>query len=222
MAKRFAAREGQDLFSTSGEEAPKAAPAAKPLKPNQCATCKATMSYAFARGRTDIRPVHCTGPASAFIRLNYSGVPHHGRFAHSVCWKCGGSLGCDQCAGLEPLCKRCAAWGTAAGFAAHGPLLNSDNMVRKRHGVRAPEFAEYPEEFRQLYRQTNRDDISQSDWTSAPRPRIKTMPDPDAKDYDDPATPLSRDEQRAAAERKRLLRAQLDSLIDKAEMGVSR
>ena len=69
------------------------------------------------------------------------------------CWKCKRPIGCRNCAGPidDVLCTACAVWTTVPSFVEHGPIVNTDEMVRKRHGLVAPEFDEYPLEFINAY-----------------------------------------------------------------------
>ncbi len=46
----------------------------------------------------------------------------------------------------------CAAWGTPAALAAHGPCLNDPGQIAKRRGKRAPQVNEYPLDFQAAYR----------------------------------------------------------------------
>jgi len=103
-------------------------------------------------------------------------APHHGRLRYPPCWRCQESLGCDQCAGAldDVLCLRCAAWGTRAAFAQHGPMLNTAPMVGKRKGARAPEFAEYPPSFQARYRDTRACEARNEPWK--PKPRLAEGP----------------------------------------------
>jgi hypothetical protein len=94
---------------------------------------------------------HCVGGTGA---SKYQGEVHHvGAMLHPLCWHCGRIVGCIKCAGIrrEALCMACAAWVTVAAFVQHGAIVNTDEMLRKRRGLVAPQFDEYPEHFRQAY-----------------------------------------------------------------------
>jgi len=109
-----------------------------------CAVCQERMPASW-QGAV----AHCDGPGVAWVMRQIE-KPHHAEQINPVCWRCGGKLGCPRCAssGAALLCVRCAAWATPEGLAANGPILNSAVSVAKRHGVAAPQFVEYPEEFR--------------------------------------------------------------------------
>lgn len=119
----------------------------------RCSTCGETMpkEYWYGSGPPP-DPTHCDGTQVAWQTMRLD-TPHHGpRPLWPPCWKCGKSLGCPKCAGMHPLCKRCAAWGTPAGLAENGPILNTVPMMAKRGGIRAPEVVDYPLKFQEAYR----------------------------------------------------------------------
>jgi hypothetical protein len=105
---------------------------------------------------------HCEGGTGS---ERYRGEVHHLGFTpssltdprfnmlHPLCWKCGSVVGCLKCAGIvkEALCLRCAVWVTKRAFVEHGAVLNTEEMLRKRHGLLAPQFDEYPEDFHRAY-----------------------------------------------------------------------
>lgn len=98
--------------------------------------------------------VHCLGSQVAY-HTRITPIPHHGHQAYPACWHCFAGMGCDQCAGpaSEVLCLHCAAWTTAEALADHGPVLNTEVMLAKRRGVRAPELGDYPATFRAAWRE---------------------------------------------------------------------
>jgi hypothetical protein len=77
------------------------------------------------------------------------------------CWRCGESLGCDQCGGVitEVLCVRCVAWGTLDALLEHGPILNTPAMVAKRRGRSAPQIQHYPVAWASAYRSMERPEL---------------------------------------------------------------
>lgn len=98
----------------------------------------------------------CPGTSTAYGRkLLFCRDPHEpGKYTWGTCWKCTRPLGCSTCTtanSLEVLCEYCAAWGTEAAFHHHGPLVNDPPQLRKRHGIVAPQFKDYPEEWRLQY-----------------------------------------------------------------------
>jgi len=119
-----------------------------------CPDCGQGMDDATSRVFWSGTVVHCHGSSTAFrapgrVLEN----PHHGHVLYAECWKCRGSLGCDTCNGPldDVLCTKCVAWGTPEAFAAHGACENSPEMVRRRGGRRAPQYANYPVQFRQAW-----------------------------------------------------------------------
>ena len=128
-----------------------------------CNTCGDEMPQGFwgRRGAQGESPVHCVASEIAWGR-GAQGA-HHGRERYPSCWKCRGSIGCDQCAGTksEALCKRCGAWVFPEGLAAHGPILNSPMaMVYRRRGKVAPQLDKYPPEFQSAYQLSFRQDLN--------------------------------------------------------------
>jgi hypothetical protein len=100
-------------------------------------------------------------PACNGTRVAYDQDPKYSREPHPVgnprwpdCWKCNMPLGCVVCSTSnvrEVLCARCAAWGTKDAFHHHGPIMNDEASVRKRWGLRAPEYREYPDAWKVGY-----------------------------------------------------------------------
>lgn len=95
---------------------------------------------------------HCEAKTHVF-GARYWGEAHHYNSIHGNCWKCGRSLGCGLCCGIEKevLCQNFrehgglgAVWGTKRAFLEHGP------MVLQRHGPRQT-LADYPREWAQEY-----------------------------------------------------------------------
>lgn len=118
----------------------------------RCGTCNEAMPADYwTKIGSPPSPVHCEGSTLSWSAHTLPN-PHHGRRAYA-CWRCHGSLGCDQCAGpvTEVLCKRCVAWATPEALAEHGPMLNTPIMVAKRGGRHGPVLAAYPPAFRAAY-----------------------------------------------------------------------
>jgi len=124
-----------------------------PQRPYSCHTCGESLPREFSGGfREAPDPVHCEGSRVAY-QVRRIDSPHHGRLRYPACWRCGQSLGCDQCGGAwdEVLCTRCAAWGTPEALAKHGPIRNDACARAKRGGTAAPQVRDYPPAFRAAY-----------------------------------------------------------------------
>lgn len=188
--KKFGGEATPNLFKGGAkEDGQPEAKQSSSIAPGQCPKCRVYMPREFWRGRSEIpKVVHCIGSTSSWQKGNIPS-PHHGRKSYGRCWRCEKYLGCDQCCGApsQVLCMACGAWNTEAAFAEHGPVINTENMVRKRHGVRAPTFEEYPPNYQWHYREQNRNEPvapTLEEWKAAPRPSIRTMPEPEPRDYD--------------------------------------
>lgn len=103
------------------------------------------------RSANDI--VHCEGSVVAEDATKQKPIPHHGHRLHPNCWRCQSVTGCDQCAGIHALCRRCLVWVTPEGLAHNGPLTNGTGQRDKRGGRRAPQVEEYPPQFQAAWRQ---------------------------------------------------------------------
>ena len=223
--KAFAAKaDAGTLFGVQHGDQAEGSKAPSPVADGQCPSCRQFMPREFFAGRGDTPSVvHCTGSVTAWQKGHIPKV-HHGRRSYGVCWKCGGNLGCDQCSGSasEVLCKRCAAWGTPAAFAEHGPILNSDTMIAKRYGIVAPAFEDYPDNFRRCYRRVNANEPqapSLEDW-KARAAEIKVVPEPEPQDYDSDV-PLFQVPIRAFATEDEVNQDKRQRIRDKArEMGL--
>lgn len=100
----------------------------------------------------DVGVFHCDGKSRVF-GAKYRGEVHHFPFGWGDCWKCGQTLGCQICTGIEQelLCENFAAhgglgavWATKRAFLEHGPL------IRQRHGRRQA-LEDYPREWAMEY-----------------------------------------------------------------------
>jgi hypothetical protein len=142
--------------------------------PYTCPDCGQGLPREFwpAYGPAPI-PVHCDGSRVAYQSRRIE-MPHHGRRRYAPCWRCGESLGCDQCAGsiTEVLCTRCCAWGTPDALAHHGPINDSPTARAKRGGTPAPGVADYPAAFRAAYSRAEPVPVV------PPAPPIKPVPTP--------------------------------------------
>jgi hypothetical protein len=100
---------------------------------------------------TEVRE-QCNSSRVAFgVRIH---EPHPMGRPWGNCWLCKQSLGCSSCTtptAREVLCARCAAWGTKDAFHHHGPIMNDEASLWKRRGLRAPQYREYPDEWKVGY-----------------------------------------------------------------------
>ena len=129
-----------------------------------CGQCGEEMptDYGWKQGH-DV--FHCEGGTGA---SKHQGEVHHvGSMLHPLCWHCGRVVGCLKCVGIprEALCMACAVWVTVRAFVEHGAIVNTDEMLRKRRGLVAPQFEDYPSQFQQAYLQ---------EWKAKPIPSHPT------------------------------------------------
>lgn len=120
----------------------------------KCGECGMEMDGAVWRRSDTI--YHCEGGTG--FGCKYHGEVHHSPLMlHPLCWKCGKVVGCRLCCGIrrEALCGACAAWVTVGAFVEHGAISNIPALVRRRYGLVAPVFEDYPPEFRRAYLEQN-------------------------------------------------------------------